>query len=68
MLTVQLIDFDVDAFDPTTVPAIDVEKPIGEWQPGGLGLHLVRQMADTLQYEYAERRSTITFTKALDPE
>jgi len=23
-------------------------------------------MADTLHYEYAERRSTITFTKALD--
>jgi hypothetical protein len=26
----------------------------------------VQQMADTLQYEYAERRSTITFTKALE--
>jgi anti-sigma regulatory factor (Ser/Thr protein kinase) len=62
---VRLTDFDVDSFDPTKAPAIDVEKPLSEWQPGGLGLHLVRQMADTLQYEYVERRSTITFTKAL---
>ena len=66
-LTVRMTDFDVDAFDPTRAPAVDVDKPLGERQPGGLGLHLVRQMADTLQYEYAERRSTITFTKALEP-
>ena len=66
-LTVRIMDFDVDPFDPTRAPAVDVDKPLGERQPGGLGLHLVRQMADTLQYEYADRRSTITFTKALDP-
>lgn len=66
-LMVQLTDFDVDSFDPTQAPTVDVEKPLSERQPGGLGLHLVRQMADTLQYDYAERRSTITFTKALDP-
>jgi phosphoserine phosphatase len=64
-LTVRLTDFDVDPFDPTKAPAIDVAKPLSEWQPGGLGLHLVRQMADTLHYEYTDRRSTITFTKAL---
>jgi anti-sigma regulatory factor (Ser/Thr protein kinase) len=66
-LTVRITDFDVEPFDPTHAPAVDVDKPLGERQPGGLGLHLVRQMADTLQYEYAERRSTITFTKALEP-
>ena len=32
---------------------------------GGLGLHLVRQMADTIRYEYADGRSTVTFTKTL---
>ena len=67
-LTVRLTDFDVEAFDPTHAPAVDVDKPLSDWQPGGLGLHLVRQMADTLQYEYSGRRSTITFTKALDPQ
>ena len=64
-LTVRLTDFDVEAFDPTRAPAVDTNKPLHERQPGGLGLHLVRQMADTLQYEYVERRSTVTFTKSL---
>ena len=65
-LTVRITDFDVESFDVTSAPAVDVDKPLAERQPGGLGLHLVRQMADTLQYEYVERRSTITFTKALE--
>jgi anti-sigma regulatory factor (Ser/Thr protein kinase) len=65
-LTVRLTDFDVAPFDPTRVTAVDIDKPLAERQPGGLGLHLVRQMADTLQYEYTDGRSTITFTKTLE--
>jgi anti-sigma regulatory factor (Ser/Thr protein kinase) len=64
-LTVQLMDFDVEPFDVTRAPTVDTNKPLQEREPGGLGLHLVRQMADTLRYDYAERCSTITFTKAL---
>lgn len=64
-LTVQLRDFDVDRFDVTKAPQVNVDEPLAERQIGGLGLHLVRRMADTLRYEYAERRSTITFTKSL---
>ena len=65
-LTVTLLDFDVDPFDVTRAPSVDIDKPLQEREAGGLGLHLVQQMADTLQYDYAERCSTITFTKALD--
>ena len=64
-LTVRLVDFDVDPFDVTRAPAVDIDKPLAERQIGGLGLHLVRKMADTLRYEFADRRSTITFTMAL---
>jgi anti-sigma regulatory factor (Ser/Thr protein kinase) len=64
-LTVRLTDFDVEAFDPTRAPTVDTTKPLNERTPGGLGLHLIRQMADTLQYEYVDRRSTVMFTKAL---
>jgi len=56
----------VNSFDVTHAPTVDTTKPLSERQAGGLGLHLVQQMADTLQYEYAERRSTITFTKLLE--
>ena len=65
-LTVRITAFDVDSFDVTHAPTVDTTKPLSERQAGGLGLHLVQQMADTLQYEYAERRSTITFTKMLE--
>ena len=64
-LTVRITDFDVDPFDVTRSPAVDIEKPLAERQIGGLGLHLVRRMADTLRYEFVDRRSTITFTKSL---
>jgi phosphoserine phosphatase len=64
-LTVRLTDFDVAPFDVTRAPPVDVTKPLEERAIGGLGLHLVRQMADTIRYEYADGRSTITFTKAL---
>jgi phosphoserine phosphatase len=65
-LTVRITAFDVDSFDVTNAPSVDTTKPLSERQAGGLGLHLVQQMADTLQYDYTERRSTITFTKALE--
>jgi phosphoserine phosphatase len=65
VLTVRLIDFDVDPFDVTRARPVDIDKPLAERQIGGLGLHLVRQMASTLRYEFADRRSTITFTMAL---
>jgi phosphoserine phosphatase RsbU/P len=65
-LTVRITAFDVDSFDVTSAPAVDTTKPLAEREAGGLGLHLVQQMADTLQYEYVERRSTVTFTKSLE--
>ncbi len=64
-LTVRLTDFDVAPFDVTRAPAVDITKPLEEREIGGLGLHLVRQMADTIRYEYADGRSTVTFTKTL---
>ena len=66
VLTVRLTDFDVEPFDVTRAPAVDIDKPLAERQIGGLGLHLVRKMADTLRYEFADRRSTITFTMTLE--
>lgn len=55
----------VDDFDPTQAPTVDVSVPIDRRQPGGLGLHLVRQLVDSIEYEYQshERRSRVTFCK-----
>ena len=57
-----LIDEDVDAFDVTQAAEVDIDAPIERRNPGGLGLHLIRRMAESVQYEYAaeSRQSRIS--------
>ncbi len=57
-----LTDRDVDRFDPRKVAPVDVELPLEQREPGGLGLYLVFKVADAVHYEYRERTSRITFT------
>jgi sigma-B regulation protein RsbU (phosphoserine phosphatase) len=61
---VTLTDPDADRFDPQSAPRPDVAAPLERREPGGLGLHLVRKLVDTLDYRYSpERRAgRITFT------
>ena len=62
---VSLTDFDVERFDPTIAKEVDVDAPLSERTPGGLGLYLVLKMADSIHYEYHDRKSKITFTNRL---
>jgi anti-sigma regulatory factor (Ser/Thr protein kinase) len=52
----RLIDDDVEPFDITRSPDVDIHAPIEEREPGGLGLHLIRRMADSIDYEYVKER------------
>ena len=62
-VTVSLTDFDVDEFDVTARRHVDVTLPLEQRRIGGLGLHLIHKMVDSLHYDYADRESRITFTK-----
>jgi anti-sigma regulatory factor (Ser/Thr protein kinase) len=64
-LVAKLTDFDVEPFDITQAPAVDVSLPADRREPGGLGLHLVRRLADDVDYDYTNGRSRITVTKNL---
>ena len=64
---VELTDFDVEPFDPGTAPKVDVNAPLHDRTPGGLGLHLVKSMVDKLTYEYRDRNLRVTIYKSLDP-
>lgn len=62
---VTLTDYDVEPFDITRAPDVDVGLPIEEREPGGLGLHLIRRLVDFIEYEYSKesRQSRITLRK-----
>ena len=58
---ISLTDFDVERFDPRNVPPVDIDAPLEQRTPGGLGLYLVLKMVDSIHYEYRNRNSKITF-------
>ena len=62
-VAVTIVDFDVDEFDVTAERDVDTTMPLDGRVPGGLGLHLVQQMVDNLEYEFRDRQSTVRFTK-----
>lgn len=64
-ITVSLTDFDVDEFDVTQKRDVDTTLPLEKRTPGGLGVHLIQKMVDSLQYRYQDRQSKITFSKEL---
>jgi anti-sigma regulatory factor (Ser/Thr protein kinase) len=65
---VSLTDYDVERFDPTLTGDVDTDAPVSERTPGGLGLYLVLKMADSIHYEYHDRKSKITFTNRVSVE
>ena len=61
-LVLTLREYDADFFDPTTAPEVDVDRPIAERRPGGLGIHLVRVLSRDFQYDWQDRLGTTTVT------
>lgn len=65
-VTCRLTDPDSDRWDPTAAPDANLDLPVAQRRPGGLGIHLVRRLVDSIEYEYVGRCSRITFRKTLN--
>lgn len=65
---IELVDLDVEPFDPSTVAAVPVEAGIELRKPGGLGVHLVRRLVDDMRYDYdtEDRRMRISVKKSVE--
>jgi phosphoserine phosphatase len=61
-----LIDPDCEPFDVTKAPDFDIKMPADLRRTGGLGIHLIRRVVDSIEYDYTGRRSRITFKKKLE--
>ena len=67
-VTCSLTDPDSERFDVNAVPDANIHLPVEQRRPGGLGIYLIRRMVDSIDYDYADRRSRITFRKTLARE
>ncbi len=66
VLTIELKDT-ARAYDPREAPAPRFDLPIDERGPGGLGVHIVRSIMDTMDYRRERGQNIVTMTKNLKP-
>ena len=53
------LDYEGPRFDPRHAPTPDVDRPLAERPLGGLGLYLVQNMVDNLEYARIDGRNRV---------
>lgn len=61
-ILVQLTDFG-HVFEPVEAPKPDLEAALEDRELGGLGLYLIYQTMDNIDYQASEEGNTLTFTR-----
>jgi anti-sigma regulatory factor (Ser/Thr protein kinase) len=56
---VLVLEDDTRPFDPRSAPAFDKERPLEERGSRGMGIHLVRSMAEDIAYERINGRNQL---------
>jgi anti-sigma regulatory factor (Ser/Thr protein kinase) len=62
---VATIEDDGMEFDPTRHPIPDLDAPLEERKEGGLGIHLVRQIMSSVNYQRLAGKNVVTLRKKL---
>lgn len=55
-------------FDPLSMPLPDLTLPVFEREPGGLGIHLVRETVDSIEYVRNEGKNVLTMSVKVKPD
>ncbi len=55
-------------FNPLEVPSPDLNKELDQMEPGGLGIHLVKNVMDEVSYKREEGLNILTLVKKLQEE
>jgi anti-sigma regulatory factor (Ser/Thr protein kinase) len=55
------------AFDPLSVPPLDLDRGIDERQIGGLGIHVVRSTMDSVDYRREDGQNRLVMQKKIAP-
>jgi anti-sigma regulatory factor (Ser/Thr protein kinase) len=66
LLVLEITD-DGCPFDPTHIPEPNLDVPPEERQIGGLGIHLVRNFVDSMEYKRERNQNITTLKKRLPP-
>jgi anti-sigma regulatory factor (Ser/Thr protein kinase) len=66
VLSICLIDPNSKPFDVTKKEDPQLDLPLKERKPGGLGIFMVKKLTDSLDYEHHNGTTTITVTKRLE--
>jgi serine/threonine-protein kinase RsbW len=64
-LVIVMVHSGADEFDPTETADVDADQPLAERSPGGIGLHLVRKVMDSVMYEHRDGAAHLRLTKHL---
>jgi serine/threonine-protein kinase RsbW len=56
------------AFDPTTIPSPDMSLPLEQRPLHGLGIHLIRELTDSMSYKHNGKANELTLTRRLVTE
>ena len=62
------VEDDGTPFNPLAAPEPDIDKPLEEREPGGLGLFFVRNMTDELEYKREKDRNILIMKKKIQED
>lgn len=55
-----------EPFDPLKADSPDLSMPLEERSPGGLGIHFLKTITDSVHYQFKDGKNILTLTKDMD--